>query len=92
MCLLCDPTLSFYFNGVCKVCKNQWATVGMLCAECDQIDYTPTTPPTEFSSHARSNTPAELSGRHARFDLNLPPPEKDMDVDENNSDEMDDSD
>ena len=65
----------------------------MLCAECDQIDYTPTTPPAELSSHAGSNVPTEQSGRHARFDLNLPPPEEeDMDVDEINSDEMDDSD
>ena len=92
VCPICDPTRSFYFDGICRVCKSQWATVGRLCTGCDQIDYTPSTPPAELNSHAGSNAPTEQSGRYARFDLNLPPPEEDMDVDENNSDEMDDSD
>ena len=74
------------------MCKSQWATVGELCTECDQIDYTPSTPPAELNSHAGSNAPTEQPGGYARFDLNLPPPEEDMDVDEDNSDEMDDSD
>ena len=94
VCPICDPMLRFYFDGVCTGCKSKWATEGLFCAGCDlnQVDYTPSTPPTEFST-----TPIEQPGMHAAFDLNqLPPPdEEDMVIivssdEEADSDGMDD--
>ena len=91
VCSTCDPPQTFTFDRVCGWCRSEWATMGLFCAGCDLVDYTPSTPSTEISSFEGSSaSPTYQPGSHAEFDLNLLPPEEEMEVIVVNDDEDDD--